>query len=530
MQPSRTMSDESTSIRDGCVAPRVSDPDDTMVGTLGPTETEAGASPKGEGDDHDDGPAFEFTFDPTDETEAEAGPRGDDRTYDDGPGLELTFDATETEAEASPREDDDAPAEHIGPEPEHLKREYVAVPGYHYIRRTLSGRFVVKMKAVGQGCEHLGTVDTLKEAVELYNDVARTRGKPAQKLRDEPDPDPDPDPIHPALTASDASEKRQSVEHEHETDPDLAPDAKRQRLALAEFEAPKVAPAVRGKGKDKWTKTVLNNIRLTNGGRYCVCIRTRRKYLYLGLMDTLHGALWLYNTEARKIGKPTQTLPDGFSPVVKSESIPTDELHVPELNNKSTVIPGLQGIHFMTADGTFKIGFSTPSSGYVSSHADSLDEAVKAYNEARSKGGRSTHTITAEHRAVVKEMERKREVFIPKPPKKKRKMTARQYDKAHAAATTRLRPRPEPAAEKVSPPRAKTPKKPAGAAKESAPAEMTSAGGASAADAAPAHLDQSAELDRLRDENEQLLEMNESLLAMAQRMMGMAARRSLATQ
>ena len=176
------------------------------------------------------------------------------------------------------------------------------------------------------------------------------------------------------------------------------------------------------------------------------------------------------------------------------------------------------------------MAFQTPSSGYVSSHADSLDEAVKAYNEARSKGGRSTHTITAEHRAVVKEMERKREVFIPKPPKKKRKMTARQYDKAHAAATTRLRPRPKPSAEKVRPPRAKTPKKPAGAAKESAPAEMTSAGGASAVAAAPAHLDQSAELDRLRDENEQLLEMNESLLAMAQRMMGMAARRSLATQ
>ena len=190
----------------------------------------------------------------------------------------------------------------------------------------------------------------------------------------------------------------------------------------------------------------------------------------------------------------------------------------------------------MTADGTFKMGFQTSSpsptfsSGYVSSLADSLDEAVKAYNEARSKCGRSTHTITAEHRAVVKEMQRKREVFIPKPSKKKRKMTARQYDKAHAAATTRLRPRPEPAAEKVSPPRAKTPKKPAGVVKESAPAEMTSAGGASAAAAAPAHLDQSAELDRLREENEQLLEMNESLLAMAQRMMGMAARRSLATQ
>jgi hypothetical protein len=476
------MSGESTTIRDGCVAPHVSDPDDTMVGTLGPTETEAGTSPKGEGD---------------------------------------------------------APAEHIGPEPEQLKRKSVGVPGYHYIRRTLSGRFEVQMKAAGQGCEHLGTVDTLKEAVELYNDVARTQGKPAQKLRDEPDPGTEPDPIHPALPASDASKKRQSVEHETETDPDLAPDAKRQCLALAEFEAPKTAPAAHGKGKDKWTKTAipagLTNIRLTNGGRYSVCIRTRRNNMYLGLMDTLHGALWLYNTEARKIGKPTQTLPDGFSPVVKSESIPTDELHVPELNNTSTVIPGLQDIHFMTADGSFRMAIQLPPlgwipGGYVSSHADSLDEVVKAYNKARSKRGRSTHTITAEHRAVVKEMERKREVFIPKPPKKKRKMTARQYDKAHAAATTRLRPRHKPSAEKVRPPRAKTPKKLAGAAKESAPAEMTSTGGASAAAAVPAHLDQSAELDRLRDENEQLLEMNESLLAMAQRMMGMAARRAQETQ
>ena len=59
---------------------------------------------------------------------------------------------------------------------------------------------------------------------------------------------------------------------------------------------------------------------------------------------------------------------------------------------------------------------------------------------------------------------------------------------------------------------------------------MTSAGGASAVAAAPAHLDQSAELNRLQEENEQLLEMNESLLAMAQRMMGMAARRAQETQ
>ena len=109
-------------------------------------------------------------------------------------------------------------------------------------------------------------------------------------------------------------------------------------------------------------------------------------------------------------------------------------------------------------------------------------------------------------------------------------MTARQYDKAHAAATTRLRPRPEPAAEKARPTACEDSQESQRVSKESAPAEMTSAGGASAAAAAPAHLDQSAELDRLRDENEQLLEMNESLLAMAQRMMGMAARRSLATQ
>ena len=181
MQPSRTMSDESTSIRDGCVAPGVSDPDDTMVGTLGPTETEAGASQKGEGDDHDDGPAFEFTFDPTDETEAEASPRGDDRTYNDGPGLELTFDATETEARASPREDD-ATAEHIGPEPEQLKRKSVGVPSYHYIRRTRRGRFEVQINGSG-GRVYLGTVDTLKEAVELYNDVARTQGARPEAAR-----------------------------------------------------------------------------------------------------------------------------------------------------------------------------------------------------------------------------------------------------------------------------------------------------------------------------------------------------------
>ena len=226
----------------------------------------------------------------------------------------------------------------------------------------------------------------------------------------------------------------------------------------------------------------------------------------------------LYNKEAKKRGKPIQPLPD-------------DKLDVPELNKMSTVVPGLKGINMMTVNGKFMAQIYQDGETFQLGYYDTLDEAVKEQNAAGAPRFSEwvTLKITAEHRAVVKEMERKREVFITKPPKK-RKMTARLYDKAHAAATTRLRPRPKPAAEKVRPPRAKTPKKPAGATKESAPAEMTSAGGASAAAAAPAHLDQSAELDRLRDENEQLLEMNESLLAMAQRMMGMAARRSLATQ
>ena len=186
------MSDESTTIRDGCVAPHVSDPDDTMVGTLGPTETEAGTSPKGEGD---------------------------------------------------------APAEHIGPEPEQLKRKSFAVPGYHHIRRTYpapimsprtkrprlvpakydggaaaradrasspkvppkpkekkltpvpglrciflkrNGRYEVHFRRRKGEClkgsyrsqqhTYLGTVDTLEEAVEIYNKEARRLGLPTQEI------------------------------------------------------------------------------------------------------------------------------------------------------------------------------------------------------------------------------------------------------------------------------------------------------------------------------------------------------------
>ena len=160
-QPPRTMSDESTSIRDGCVAPRVSDPDDTMVGTLGPTETEAGTSPKGEGD----APAEHIGPEPEQlkrKSFAVPGYHYIRRVVDTMVG---TLGPTETEAQASPREDDDAPAEHIGPEPEQLKRKVVGVPGYHYIRRARSGRFEVQIKGVGQGSRggvHLGTVDQIQ--------------------------------------------------------------------------------------------------------------------------------------------------------------------------------------------------------------------------------------------------------------------------------------------------------------------------------------------------------------------------------
>ena len=382
---------------------------------------------------------------------------------------------------------DRASSPKVPPKPK--EKELTLIPGLRYIFLTRYGRYAVhfwRRKGEwrqGKRSRYLGTVGTLKEAVEVYNKEARLLGKPTQEI---PANYVAPEPDVP-LTVTRAPKHTSS------------PDDKKEK-------------------EKRTTVPGYSGIRVSStSGRFRVPIGGKPDRLCLGTVDTLREAVELYNMEAKKRGKPIHPLPD-------------DELDVPELNNMSTVIPGLNNINFMTADGTFKMGFSTPSSGYMFSFADSLDEAVKAYNEARSECGRSTHTITAEHRAVVKEMQRKREVFIPKPPKKKRKMTARQYDKAHAAATTRLRPRLEPAAEKVSPPRAKSPKKPSGSTKESAPAEMTSTGGASAAAAAPAHLDQSAELDRLRDENEQLLEMNESLLAMAQRMMGMAARRAQATQ
>ena len=486
-QPPRTMSDESTTIRDGCVAPHVSDPDDTMVGTLGPTETEAGTSPKGEGD---------------------------------------------------------APAEHIGPEPEQLKRKSFAVPGYHHIRRTYpapimsprtkrprlvpakydggaaaradrasspkvppkpkekkltpvpglrciflkrNGRYEVHFRRRKGEClkgsyrsqqhTYLGTVDTLEEAVEIYNKEARRLGLPTQEIP--------ADYVAP------------------ETDVDVP---------LTVTRAPKHTSSPNDQKKKKYTAVPgYRGIRVSStSGRFELRGCGKHDILYR-TVDTLREAVELYNKEAKKRGKPTQPLFD-------------DKLDVPELNKMSTVVPGLKGINMMTVDGKFMAQFYQGSQGFRVGVYDTLDEAVKEQNAAGAAQTSEwvTARITAEHRAVVKEMERKREVFISK----KRKMTTRQHDKAHAPAITRLRPRPKPAAEKARPKRAKTLKRPAGVA----PAEMTSAGGASAAAAAPAHLDQSAEMNRLREENEQLLEINESLIAMVQRVMGMAARMSQATQ
>ena len=475
------MSGESTSIRDGCVAPHVSDPDDTMVGTLGPTETEA---------------------------------------------------------QASPREDDDAPAEHIGPEPEQLKRKSVGVPGYHHIRRTypapilsprtkrprlvpakydggaaaradrasspkvppkpkdkkltgIPGLRYISRTRIGRyevhfwrrkgeylkGSTYLGTVDTLEEALEVYNKEARLLGKPTQEMPAgyvAPEPDVD---VPPTMT-----------------------------------QAPKHTSSPNKKKKNKYTAVPgYRGIRESTSGRFEVRGCGSHDRLYR-TVDTLWEAVELYNKEAKKRGKPTQSLFD-------------DELDVPELNKQSTVVPGLKGINMITPDGKFMAQIHQDGKTFQVGNYDTLDEAVKEQNAAGAPRFSEwvTLKITAEHRAVVKEMQRKRELIIAKKAAKSRKKLAKQKP---APTVPRLRPRPEPAAEKARPQRAKTPKRPAGVS----PAEMTSAGGASAAAAAPAHLDQSAELNRLREENEQLLEINESLIAMAQRVMGMAARMSQATQ
>ena len=426
------MSGESTTIRDGCVAPRVSDHDDTMVGTIGPTETEA---------------------------------------------------------RASPREDDDAPAEHIGPEPEQLKRKSVGVPGYHHIRRTYPtpilyprtkrtrlvpakydggvaaradrasspkvppkpkdkkltgipgvlysvrtriGRYEThiwrrKGERLKRGTRrpqntYLGVVDTLEEAVRVYNKEARLVGMPTQEMP--------ADYVAP--------------------EPDVTPTVTR---------APKHTSSPNDQKKNKYTTVPgYSGIRVSSiSGRFSVTIGSKPDRLYLGTVDTLREAVELYNKEAKKRGKPIQPLPD-------------DELDVPELNVHSTVVPGLQGINMMTVDGKFMAQVYQGSQGFRVGNCDTLDEAVKEQNAAGAAHVSEwvTRTITAEHRAVVKEMQRKRELIIAEKAKSRKKLAKQKP----APTTTRHRPRPEPAAKKAAPPHAKTPPRFALVPQESTPTSV----------------------------------------------------------
>ena len=482
-QPPRTMSDESTTIRDGCVAPRVSDHDDTMVGTLGPTETEAQASPR----------------------------------------------------------EDDAPAEHIGPEPEQLKRKSVGVPGYHHIRRTYpapilsprtkrprlvpakyeggeaaradrasspkvppkpkdkkltgipglryicrtrigryevhfwrrKGECLIKGRTRSSQNTYLGTVDTLEEAVEIYNKEALLLGKPTQEIpSDYVAPEPE---VPPTVT--------QAPKHTS------SPNDQNKYTAVPGY----------------------SGIRESTSGRFNVTITGKPDRLYLGTVDTLREAVELYNMEAKKRGKAIQPLPD-------------DELDVPELNVYSTVVPGLQGINMMTVNGKFMAQVYQGSQGFRVGNCDTLDEAVKEQNAAGAAHVSEwvTRKITAEHRAVVKEMQRKRELIIAEKAKSRKKLAKQKP----APATTRHRPRPEPAAKKAAPPRAKTPPRFALVPQESAPTSVPkpSEGAAAAAPVTPPPRLDSANEKRLKDQVNELQDMNRSLLDIAQRAMSMAAK------
>ena len=219
----------------------------------------------------------------------------------------------------------------------------------------------------------------------------------------------------------------------------------------------------------------------------------------------------LYNKEAKKRGKPIQPLPD-------------DKLDVPELNKQSTVVPGLKGINMMTVDGKFMAQVYQDGQTFQVGNYDTLDEAVKEQNAAGAAHVSEwvTRKITAEHRAVVKEMQRKRELIIAEKAKSRKKLAKQKP----APATTRHRPRPEPAAKKAAPPRAKTPPRFALVPQESAPTSVPkpTEGAAAAAPVTPPPRVDSANEKRLQDQVNELQDMNRSLLDIAQRAMSMAAK------
>ena len=78
----------------------------------------------------------------------------------------------------------------VVPSPKHTsspndKNRYTTVPGYSGVRvSSTSGRFNVTISGKPDRL-YLGTVDTLREAVELYNKEAKKRGKPIKPLHDD---------------------------------------------------------------------------------------------------------------------------------------------------------------------------------------------------------------------------------------------------------------------------------------------------------------------------------------------------------
>ena len=368
-----------------------------------------------------------------------------------------------------------------------------AIPGVSNIRLAPNGRYSVKVGRV-----YIGTVDTLKKAVEVYNEEAKKLGRPAMELPGEIEPS-EPDRIPTVIPAR---------KHAPRPDEEKEKDKKYEKKLSG-------VPGYPG-------------IRVSNyTGRFSATINTKPNRVYLGTRDTLKEAVQLYNEEARKRGNPEYRLPS------------THTFEAPDINESSTVVPGLPNINLMTADGKFWMQFNH-SDGYVCLRADTLDEAVKAYNEERVEHRMSTHKITDEHRAVVEEMQRRRKLFVAERRSKRREKVARQ---PAAAPVTRTRSKVSapPRAGKTRPARAPAPptSKPGRDARESAPTPYpepvesgaAAAGAAAEAEAAaapepvtPAPPADSADVRRLREQVIELQDMNRSLLGIAQRAMSMAAK------
>ena len=296
--------------------------------------------------------------------------------------------------------------------PPKTKKTTAAIPGVSNIRLAPNGRYKVKVGKV-----YIGTVDTLKKAVELYNDEAKKLGKPAKELPGEIEP-PEPNRIPTVIPAR---------KHAPRPDEEKEKDKKNEKKLSG-------VPGYPGIRMSHYT------------GRFSATISTKPNRLHLGTRDTLKEAVQLYNEEARKRGNPEYRLPS------------THTLEAPDINESSTVVPGLPNINLMTADGKFWMQFNH-SDGYVCLRADTLDEAVKAYNEERVEHRMSTHKITAEHRAVVEEMQRRRKLFVAERRSKRREKVARQ---PAAAPVTRTRSKVSapPPAGKTRPARAPAPPTP----------------------------------------------------------------------